>query len=346
MRDQDIDLRSPSKAGIATLGRNTARPRAISTHDLRSADARIGSVGLGRMGTAMAANLVQSGLKVLAYVRRPERVGELAALGLEASTDISELSDCAVVITSLPDDDAVREIIFGSEGGRKGLLDCLEPGAIHLSTSTISTKAASEFAREHVLRGQGYVAAPVFGNPDAARARELFILAAGAPDHVERCRPILGLLGQRSFNVGVDPADANLIKLIGNVLTASTLETLGEVLALSHKRGLDPEHVMAILTQTLFDGRVHKIYGGKIAAQRYSPGGFVFPLALKDVRLALAEAEAAGVPMPSVDVVRDRLMAGIAQGYAPLDWSALGLLAAQASGLTSESTKPAPEPRD
>ena len=345
MRDQEADLRSPSMPVIATLDRDTARSRPVSIHDLRSTDARIGFVGLGRMGSAMAANLVQAGRQVVAYVRRSERVKELAALGLEASTDISDLGDCAIVITSLPDDDAVREIVFGNDGGHKGLLDCLGPGAIHLSTSTISTRAASEFAVEHVLRGQGYVAAPVFGNPDAAKARELFILAAGAPDDVERCRPIFDMLGQRSFIVGADPADANLLKLAGNVLTATTLETLGEVLALTRKRGLDPNRVMGILTGTLFDGRVHKIYGGKIAAQRYSPGGFVLPLALKDVRLALVEAEAAGVPMPSVDVVRDRLMAGIAQGYAPLDWSALGLLAAQASGLTSEPAKPASEPR-
>jgi len=247
------------------------------------------------------------------------------------------LGDCAVVITSLPDDDAVREIVFGNGGGHRGLLDCLGPGAIHLSTSTISTRAASEFAVEHILRGQGYVAAPVFGNPDAAKARELFILAAGAADDVARCQPIFDLLGQRTFIVGADPADANLIKLAGNVLTAATLETLGEVLALTRKRGVDPRHVMAILTGTLFDGRVHKIYGGKIAAERYS-AGLAFPLALKDVRLALAEAEAAGVPMPSVDVVRDRLMLGIAHGYAALDWSALGLVAAAESGLATEAT--------
>jgi 3-hydroxyisobutyrate dehydrogenase-like beta-hydroxyacid dehydrogenase len=344
MSDQEADLFRPP-VGLVAFGRDTAGPRPVSTLNLRSADARIGFVGLGRMGGAMAANLVQSRRRVMAYVRRPERVAELAALGLEASVDISTLRDCAVVITSLPDDDAVREIVFGSDGGHKGLLDCLGPGAIHLSTSTISPKAASAFAVEHVLCGQGYVAAPLFGNPDAAKARELFILAAGAADDVERCRPIFDMLGQRTIVVGSDPADANFIKLAGNVLTASTLETLAEVLALARKRGLDPNEVMTVLTGTLFDGRVHKIHGGRIAAERYSPGGFVFPLALKDMRLALAEAEAAGVPMPSVEVVRDRLIKGIAHGYASLDWSALGLLAARESGLKSEPALPAATPR-
>jgi 3-hydroxyisobutyrate dehydrogenase-like beta-hydroxyacid dehydrogenase len=86
----------------------------------------------------------------------------------------------------------------------------------------------------------------------------------------------------------------------------------------------------------MFGSRVHRIYGDKIAGRHYASGGFVFPLALKDVRLALAEAEAAGVPMPSVSVLRDRLISGIARGYAELDWSALGLLAAEEAGLDRE----------
>jgi 3-hydroxyisobutyrate dehydrogenase-like beta-hydroxyacid dehydrogenase len=199
--------------------------------------------------------------------------------------------------------------------------------------STISTTAASELAAQHARFHQGYVAAPVFGNPDAAKSRQLFVIAAGAAADVERCRPIFDILGQRTFLVGTEPAIANLIKLAGNVMTATTLEMLGEVVALARKSGVDPERLVDILTATMFGGRAHKIYGAKIAAQLYAPGGFVFPLALKDVRLALAEAEAAGVPMPSVSVVRDRLIAGMARGYAELDWSALGLLAAEEAGL-------------
>jgi 3-hydroxyisobutyrate dehydrogenase-like beta-hydroxyacid dehydrogenase len=206
--------------------------------------------------------------------------------------------------------------------------------------STISTSAASELAAEHLKSGQGYVAAPVFGNPDAAKARQLFIIAAGTPADVERCRPILDLLGQQIFAVGSEPATANLIKLVGNVMGAVTLEILGEVLALARKRGLDPDRLLEIMTGTMFGGRAHKIYGGKIVAQTYARGGFVFPLALKDIRLALAEAEAADVPMPSVSVVRDRLIAGIARGYSELDWSALGLLAAEEAGLQPESADP------
>jgi 3-hydroxyisobutyrate dehydrogenase-like beta-hydroxyacid dehydrogenase len=294
---------------------------------------RVGFVGLGQMGTAMAANLAATGHRVIAYVRRPEQIGKLAALGLKPTTNIADLFDCEVVISMLPDDAAVREIVFGREEiGLGGLAQGLRPGAVHLSMSTISTAAASEMAGEHAMNEQGYVAAPVFGNPDAAKARQLYIVAAGAAADVERCRPLFDSLGQRTFVVGNDPAQANLIKLLGNVMTATTLEMLGEVVAVIRKRGLDPAPFLDILTNTMFGGRAHKIYGAKILAERYAPG-FRLPLALKDVRLALAEADSAGVPMPSVDVVHDRMIAGIARGYADLDWTVLGLIAAEEAGL-------------
>jgi 3-hydroxyisobutyrate dehydrogenase-like beta-hydroxyacid dehydrogenase len=300
----------------------------------------IGFVGLGRMGMAMAANLATAGQQVIAYIRREEQMGELEAIGLEPTTDIADLFDCEYVISMLPNDDAVREVVFGRRDRRSGGLALgLTPGAIHLSMSTISSAAASDLASEHARHDQSYVAAPVFGNPDAAKARQLFIIAAGAPTDLERCRPIFDVLGQQTFLVGNDPANANLIKLAGNAMSATALEVLGEVLALARKKGLDPRQLLAILTGTMFGSRVHRIYGDKIAGQQYAPGGFVLPLALKDLHLALNEAEAAGVPMPSVGVVRDRLITGIARGYSELDWTALGLIAAEEAGLQSEDAR-------
>jgi 3-hydroxyisobutyrate dehydrogenase-like beta-hydroxyacid dehydrogenase len=299
----------------------------------RQPQGEIGFVGLGHMGAAMAANLATAGYRVKAYVRRAGQMDRLAQLGLEPTTNIADLFDGSIVISMLPDDDAVDAVVFGREDrGNKALAAGLAPGAIHLSMSTISTGAASRLAAEHARCGQGYVAAPVFGNPDAARARELFIIAAGAAPDVARCRPIFDSLGQRTFVVDTEPAHANLIKLLGNMMTATTLEMLGEAVALIRKRGLDPRSFIDILTGTMFGGRVHRIYGDKIVAQRYAPG-FVIPLALKDVRLALAEAENAGAAMPSVAVVRDRMLTAIARGHADIDWTALGLIAAEEAGL-------------
>jgi 3-hydroxyisobutyrate dehydrogenase-like beta-hydroxyacid dehydrogenase len=293
----------------------------------------IGFIGLGQMGSAMAANLASAGRSVIAYVRRADQVARLEALGLRPTTDIGDLLDCEVVISMLPDDDAVREVVFGGRNDDfDGLAAGLMPGAIHLSMSTISTAAASLLADEHARHGQGYVAAPVFGNPDAARARQLFIVAAGAPAVVVRCQPIFDNLGQRTFVVGADPQEANLVKLLGNMMSATALEMLGEAIAVVRKRGLDPQPFVDIMTNTMFGGRAHRIYGDKIVRQAYA-AGFVLPLVLKDVRLALAEAEKAGAPMPSVGVVRDRLITAIARGYGDFDWSVLGLIAAEEAGL-------------
>jgi 3-hydroxyisobutyrate dehydrogenase-like beta-hydroxyacid dehydrogenase len=321
---------------VEGVSQSPARARAGGSQltGVRSAAVgEIGFIGLGHMGTAIAANLAATGRRVVAYVRRADRLEELEALGLGATTEFGDLLDCEVVISMLPDDDAVHEVVVGRGGDDPdGLAAGLKPGAIHLSMSTISTAAASLLAGQHARYGQGYVAAPVFGNPDAAKARRLYIVAAGVPADVARCQPILDALGQRTFVVGADPGDANLVKLLGNMMSATALEMLGEVVAVVRKRGLDPQSFVDIMTSTMFGGRAHKIYGDKIARQAYAPG-FVLPLVLKDVRLALAEAEQAGVPMPSVGVVRDRLISGIARGYGNLDWTALGLIAAEEAGI-------------
>jgi 3-hydroxyisobutyrate dehydrogenase-like beta-hydroxyacid dehydrogenase len=296
-------------------------------------EGEIGFVGLGRMGTAMAANLVAAGHRVTAYVRRADQMDELATLGIDPTTQFADLLDCEVVVSMVPDDAAIRDVALGRDNaGVEGLVSGLKRGAIHLSMSTISTSTASLLAAEHARHVQGYVAAPVFGNPDAARARQLFILAAGAPADVERCQPLFDSLGQKTFVVGADPQHANLVKLLGNMMTATTLEMLGEVVTVALKRGLDPKSFLDVMIGTMFGGRAHKIYRDRIVRQAYAPG-FVMPLVLKDVRLALAEAESAGAPMPSVDVVRDRLITGIARGHGDLDWSALGLIAAEEAGL-------------
>ena len=320
MKDEMISLLAGSSA-----------PKAASSHG----QGTIGFVGLGHMGTAMATNLAASGRRVAAYVRRPDQMGPLIGLGLRPTLEFASLFDCGIVISMLPDDAAVLDVVLG-RGEAKGLASGLKDSAIHLSMSTISTATASRLATEHARYGQSYVAAPVFGNPDAARARQLFIVAAGAAADVKRCQPLFDSIGQRAFVVGTDPSQANLVKLLGNMMTATTLEMLGEVVAVALKRGLDPKVFINIMTSTMFGGRAHKIYGDKIVSQSYA-AGFVLPLVLKDVRLALAEAESASAPMPSVEVVRDRLITGIARGYADLDWSALGLIAAQEAGLNVPS---------
>jgi 3-hydroxyisobutyrate dehydrogenase-like beta-hydroxyacid dehydrogenase len=288
---------------------------------------RVGVVGLGHMGHAFAVNLVEDGYQVSVYDRDPKRAAALN--GARAAAQPADLADCDVVVTSLPDDDALAAVALGPHG----LAAVLAPGAVHISTSTVSPGVSRRVAEEHARVHQDYVAAPVLGNPDFARERKLFVLAAGPHAALEKVRPLLERLGQRLFVIGDDAALANLFKLAANVLTATTLECMGEVLALLRKGGVDAHLAFDVLTNSLFDSRVHKSYGGKIVEGRYSPPGMTAPLAVKDLRLALAEAEHLAVPMPAASLVHDRFVAMVARGWAELDWSALGLLAAVDAGL-------------
>ncbi|MBN8913925.1 MAG: NAD(P)-dependent oxidoreductase, partial [Rhizobiales bacterium] len=286
------------------------------------ADASIGFIGLGRMGLPMASNLAAAGNKVIAYNRHPERHEALAAAGLTPTEKLGDLFSCGLVVSMVSDNQAATEIVFGQTGAWPwaGLAAGLRKGAVHLSMSTIGPDVSTRLAAEHARHDQGYVAAPVFGNPDAAKAHELVIVAAGTAELLQRCEPVFAALGTRTFVVGAAPASANLIKIAGNAMLASTLATFGEVLAFVRKSGIEPTAFYEIMTSSLFGGRAHKIYGARMVAEDFAPG-FTFPLALKDLTLVLAAAQAAAVPMPSISVVRDRLLAAIAQGYGDLDWS-------------------------
>ena len=290
----------------------------------------MGVVGLGHMGHAFAANLLSDGYKVVAYDRDAERAATLP--GAIPAARLRELAGCFAVITSLPDDDALSAVALGADG----LAAILPPDAVHISMSTVSPTISRQAADEHARHRQHYVAAPVLGNPDFARERKLFVLVAGTPAARQKACPLLERLGQHLFVIGDDAGLANLVKLSANALTATTLECMGEVLALLRKGGIDRHLAYDVLTNSLFNSRVHKAYGGKIVDDRFSPPGMAVPLAVKDLRLALAEAEHSAVSMPAASLVHDRYVAMMARGWSELDWSALGLLAAADAGLEED----------
>jgi 3-hydroxyisobutyrate dehydrogenase-like beta-hydroxyacid dehydrogenase len=223
----------------------------------------------------------------------------------------------------------VESVVFGDGN----ILFTLGQSAIHLSMSTISVALSDRLARMHEKAGQAYVAAPVFGRPEAAEAAKLFIIAAGREKDVSRCRPLFDVIGQKTFGIGDKPSAANLVKLSGNFLITSVIESLGEAFALVRKSGVDPHRYLEILTSTLFSAPVYKTYGELIADEKYEPAGFRMRLGLKDIRLALAAADALLVPMPFASQIRDHLVAGVAQGQGDGDWSGLARLSARNAGL-------------
>ena len=187
--------------------------------------------------------------------------------------------------------------------------------------------------KEHPQHGQEYIAAPVFGRPEAAEAGKLFVVAAGKRDVIERCRPVLETIGQRVFVMGDKPEMANVVKLSGNFLISTIVEGLGEAIALTRKYGIDPHEYVEFLTSSLFAAPIFKTYGQIIADERYSPAGFKLRLGLKDSRLALAAAESVDMPLPLASVIRDHMLTAIARGMEELDWSATAKLAAENAGL-------------
>ena len=292
----------------------------------------VGVVGLGHMGEAFARNLLADGCALTVYDRSQARRELLAAARATAVPGLDGLAGCDAVLTSLPNDEILEHVTLDAGG----LVANMARGSLHISMSTISPGLSRRLLQAHEEAGQQYVAAPVLGNPDLARARKLFVIASGPAAALSRATPLLGRLGQRVFPLGDDPGAANLMKLAGNVMTALTLESLGEVLALVRKNHIDAHAAFDVLTNSLFDGKVHKTYGAKIVEEHYSPPGMTAPLAVKDLRLALAEAERSSVPMPATSIVHDRLVALIAHGWSDLDWSALGLLAAEEAALRSD----------
>ena len=289
----------------------------------------VGFIGLGRMGTPMALNLLGAGHRVTVYNRSLAKAEALAPRGAQVAARVADACRGDVLITMLSDDTAVEDVIFG-EGGA---LSTLGPNAIHISMSTISVALSDRLAEAHAKAGQGYVAAPVFGRPEAAAAAKLFIIAAGADAALTRCQPLFDVLGQKTFVVGARASMANLVKLSGNFLIASVLESLGEAFALVRKSGIDPQRYLGILTGTLFSAPVYRTYGPIIAAGSVPANGFKTSLALKDMRLALAAADASAVPMPVASLIRDHFIEAVAQGEGNADWSGLARLAARRAGL-------------
>ncbi|EPX56020.1 3-hydroxyisobutyrate dehydrogenase family protein [Cystobacter fuscus DSM 2262] len=291
---------------------------------------KIGFIGLGAMGSAMAGHLLKAGHALTVWNRSPDKAAPLVEAGARRVASPAEAAAGAeVVISSLADDAAVEQVVLGEDGLARGL----GAGAVHVGTSTISPKLSERLADAHARKGQGYVAAPVLGRPPAAAQGKLFVMAAGEAGAVATARPVLEGLGQRLFVVGETPAQAHLLKLCCNFLIFSTIEQLGEVFALTEKGGLDRARVFEVLTESFFSAPVHKNYGRLILERAYGPQGVPVTLAAKDTRLMLEAGEALSVPLPLASLVRDRWISARARGEQDLDFAVLARQIAQEAGL-------------
>jgi 3-hydroxyisobutyrate dehydrogenase-like beta-hydroxyacid dehydrogenase len=289
----------------------------------------LGFIGVGAMGQGMARSLMRAGHHVTIWNRTLARAEALAGEGAGVASTPAEAARAGIVFTMVSDDRALATVVSGPDG----LLAGLPPAGVHVSMSTIGVESVERLAEHHEKAGQHLVSAPVFGRPDAAAAAKLFIVAAGRDHARARVLPLLNVMGQRVFELGAQPARANVVKLAGNFLITAAIEGLAEATAVVAKAGVERARFVEILLGTIFDAPVYRGYGELLLQQRFSPPGFALPLGIKDNRLLLEAAERLAVPLPLASLIRDRMLAALARGYGDQDWSVFARITAEEAGL-------------
>jgi 3-hydroxyisobutyrate dehydrogenase-like beta-hydroxyacid dehydrogenase len=289
---------------------------------------KVGFLGLGRMGQAMATRVLGGGHELVVYNRTREKCAELEKAGAKVAASMTEACrGREAVISMLTDDKALHEVV------KEGIVPGLAKGAIHVAMGTHSVAALREIDAIHTAAGQVFISAPVLGRPEAVAAGTVSIVAGGPKDAVAKVMPLFALIGRRTFDCGVKPEGAAAVKLANNMVLGCAVEAMGEGFALTRKYGVDPAAFFEVMTDGLFNAPAYKVYGNIIAKEAYATAGFTTALGLKDTNLMLAAALSANVPLPSLNVYRDRLLTAMASGEGDLDWSVIARVQARASGL-------------
>jgi 3-hydroxyisobutyrate dehydrogenase-like beta-hydroxyacid dehydrogenase len=291
----------------------------------------VGFIGLGSMGHPMAANLLQAGHSLRIWNRTKDKASDLVAAGARwADRPADVVEEGGIVITMVSDDAALHGVTDAADG----IGETLGRGGVHLSMSTVSPATAAALAAYHRARGSAYIGAPVFGRPEAAAARKLFVLAAGPAAACERARPLFEAMGQKVFELGEDPASASVVKLCGNFMIMAAIEAMAEACTLGERYGLPRETVVEVMSQTLFPAPLYANYGRQIAAHSYTPAGFKLRLGLKDANLVLNAANRVNVPMPLAQLMQARFQSGVAKSRGDIDWAGVALNVAEDAGLS------------
>ncbi|HEY8784545.1 MAG TPA: NAD(P)-dependent oxidoreductase [Mucilaginibacter sp.] len=279
---------------------------------------KIGFIGLGNMGINMAKNLISSGYHLQVYNRTISKADELDQASITKCKTPAEAADSVhAVITMLSEDEVVKETVLGKDG----VLQKLPKDSVHISMSTVSPEMAQLLAKHHGDAGTSYLAAPVFGRPEAAAAKKLWICMSGDQKSKEIAKPILESLGQGIFDFGEDAGGANVVKIAGNFMIMASLEMMAEAYTLAEKNGLDRLKVAEFFGATLFNSPIFQNYGKLIANKQYEPVGFKAKLGYKDARLALKLSQQAETPMPIATAVHNRLLTAVAKGWGERDWA-------------------------
>ena len=287
-------------------------------------------IGLGRMGQAMAGQIVAAGHELAVYNRTAGKAAALVAAGArEASSVADACTGREVVVTMVADDAALREVALGPAG----IVASLEDGAVHVAMGTHGVATIRAVEEGHREAAQAMVAAPVLGRPEVAAQGQLGVVAAGPRDAVARCEPVFEAVGRRTFDAGERPEGASAVKLVNNFVLGCAIEAMAEAFSLVRKYGLEPEVMHDVMTAGLFAAPAYQVYGRIMVEEDYDTVGFTARLGLKDINLILAAADLANVPLPSANAFRDRLLGALAHGDGERDWAVVAREQARASGL-------------
>ena len=279
---------------------------------------KIGFIGLGQMGAPIALNLIRAGHELMVWNRSSEKMTPLLAAGAQAARHPQDCASQEIVFSILSDDQAVENIVFGSDGLLKN-----QHQTLHISMSTISPGLVDCMTAAHRSHGGDLISAPVFGRPLAAQAAQLFIITAGSEKSLNLCESLFSIIGQRTIRVGDAPQAANIVKLCGNFMIMSAVESLAEAMTLAKKSGVDKKTLLHALTSTIFTAPLYETYGQILIEQSFKPAGFAAPLGLKDMKLVSQVAEINRIPMPFLGILRDHILSAIAQKGEDVDWSAI-----------------------
>lgn len=290
----------------------------------------LGFIGLGNMGAAIAANLLKAGYGLRVYNRTAAKAAPLVEKGATLASKPAEVAQPGgIVVTMVADDRALEDLCLASGS----FVDQLGSGGIHLSLSTISPATARRLAEHHAKHHVAYVASPVFGRPDAAAAKRLWICASGPAAARQRVEPVQNAIGQGLFDFGDEVGAANVVKLCGNFMVAAAIETLAEMLTLAEKSGVSKKAMADMISKF---SPLHSVYANQIAEQRFEPAGFRLTLGLKDINLIMSAAASSTTPLPLGSLLHDRWVSAVAKGRGDLDWSAIALNVSEDAGLESE----------
>src|SRR5688572_25111536 len=282
---------------------------------------KLGFIGLGHLGTPIAENLLANTKQLYVYNRTAAKAQGLIEKGAVLCASVKELASlCDIVFSIVSDDAALKQITTGNEG----IAANLKAGGIHVCISTILPATAKELAALHREYNNYYIASPVMGRPEAARAGKLVFLVSG--EAVEKVKPLLQQAGAASvWEIGKEPEAANTAKLCSNLLIISAIEAMAEGIHLAEKSGLDANKWMNVLTQTLFSAPIYINYGNILLKKAYQPAGFSLRLGLKDVNLMAEQASSVGADLPFGKLLQKRLKEGVENGLAEHDWTAIAL---------------------